>query len=145
MEKSFFTLPKKSVQELVNVGQGMIKVDQKNSCSIKNNLYPYLLTNGQDGLSVYKVDSIDSYKRLGGNTLGATTLWSLLTLTCGYEDPDLAVSEATKRNNKLVDVSVGDIYGGNYSAIGLDSHLIASSFGKMNYTDIENVEKKVSV
>ena len=139
---SFFNLPKQSVAKLVNVGQNMLKVTEKNFIKNKN-LYPYLLTNGQEGLSVYRVDSINSYKRLGGNTLGATTLWSLLTLTCGYEDPDLAVCEATKGNNRLIDLSVGDIYGGNYAQVGLMSDLIASSFGKLKYVDdIKKVEKK---
>lgn len=143
LNKTFFNLPEQSVHNLVNVGKGIEKVTQKNSISLKDNLYPYLLTNGHEGLSVYRVDSINSFTRLGGNTLGATTLWSLLTLACGYEDPDLAVSEATKGNNQLIDLSVGDIYGGNYDKMSLGSDLIASSFGKLKYVeDINKVEKK---
>ena len=101
------------------------------------------MTNGQEGLSIYRVDSVDSYIRIGGNSFGATTLWSLLTLTCGYEDPDLAVSEAENGNNQLIDLSVGDIYGGNYDKFGLPTELIAASFGKLKYVDdVKKVEKK---
>ena len=44
-------------------------------------------------------------------------------------------------------MSVGDIYGGGYSQIGLPAFLIASSFGKLkDFTpeEIANVSKNVS-
>jgi len=34
-------------------------------------------------------------------------------------------------DSKVVDLSVGDIYGGDYSSMGLPADLIASSFGKV--------------
>ena len=75
--------------------------------------------------------------------MGATTLWSLLSLTCGYEDPDLVLIDATKGDNQFIDLSVGDIYGGNYSQFSLQSEIIASSFGKLKYVkDVSKVQKK---
>ena len=143
IEKTFFNLDKKSVSSVISVGDGMEKVIKKNYINIKNKLYPYLLTVGQEGVSVYRVDSINSYKRIGGNSFGPTTLWSLLTLSCGYEDPDLVGFDLCKGNNKSIDLSVGDIYGGNYENISLSSDLIGSSFGKFkNIESLDLVDKK---
>jgi type II pantothenate kinase len=52
------------------------------------------------------------------------------------------MKEAFKGNNELVDLSVGDIYGGSYSSVGLDSSLIASSFSKINISDKNLIENK---
>ena len=141
--KSFFNLPKKLVSDIINVGPGIGKVSQKNYIDLKNNLYPYIMTSGQEGISIYRVDSINSFKKIGGNSFGPSTLWSLFTISCGYEDPDLAVAEAAKGNNKLIDLSVGDIYGGSYENMSLSSDLIGSSFCKFANIDYVNkVEKK---
>ena len=143
IENSFFNLPKKPVSSLINVGQGIENVTKKNYLNLKNNLYPYLLTVGEEGVTVYRVDSINSFKKIGGNSFGPTTLWSLLTISCGYEDPDFAISEAAKGNNRLIDLSVGDIYGGSYDNISLSSDLIGSSFGNFkNVDDMNKIEKK---
>lgn len=143
IENSFFTLPKTSVGKLIRVGKGLDKVEEKYPLSLKGKLYPYLMSNTLEGVSIYRVDGIDSMTRLGGNTFGATTFWSLVTLSCGYKDPEEAVSDAIIGDNQLIDLSVGDIYGGNYSAFSLDSDLIASSFSKLKYVDdIKQVDKK---
>ena len=45
-------------------------------------------------------------------------------------------------------MAVGDIYGGDYSAIGLPGNMIASSFGKlkdMNAEQIKEVKKEVLI
>ena len=143
IDNSFFDLPNESVGSLIKVGEGLDKVKEKNVLSLKGKLYPYLMANGLEGVSIYRVDSINSFTRLGGNSFGATTLWSLLTLTCGYENPDEALHDATEGDNHLIDLSVGDIYGGNYSQFSLQKDLIASSFGKLKYEkDINKVQKK---
>ena len=143
VENSFFNLPKKPASSLISVGEGIENVTKKNYLNLKNNLYPYLLTVGEEGVTVYRVDSINSFKKIGGNSFGPTTLWSLMAISCGYEDPDLALSEAAKGNNRLIDLSVGDIYGGNYDNISLSSDLIGSSFGNFkNVVDMNKIEKK---
>lgn len=138
---AFYRLGKVSVQNLIKVGQLEIK-PEKTFVDLKDNLYPYLVTMGQEGLSIFRVDSLNALRRLGGSTFGATTLWSLLTLTCGYEDPDAALRDAIRGNNSQIDLSVGDIYGGDYSNFGLDGSLIAASFGKLKYADGKKIEKK---
>ena len=110
---------------------------------MRNNLYPYLLSTGEEGISIYRVNSINSYKNIGNNIMGPTSLWSLLNLTGNYEDPKLALKEALNGNNELIDLSVGDIYGGDYGGASLSSDLIASSFSKISHSDnAKNVDTK---
>ena len=144
LENSFFDLPKSTINDLVIVGKKENNINlEKNRLTLKDKLYPYLLTSGDKDLSVYRVDSINSYKKIGYNTMGPITLWSLLNLTCDYEDPELALNEAKNGDNKLIDLSVGDIYGGDYGGASLCSDLIASSFSKIASGDnIKNVDKK---
>ena len=147
IENSFFDLPKGSINDLVIVGKNkndtILTNKNKNKIDLKNNLYPYLLTKGYQGLELYRIDSINSYKKIGYNTLGPTSLWSLLNLTCNYEDAELALKQAIEGNNKLIDLSVGDIYGGDYGGVSLCSDLIASSFAKVsNLEDINKLDKK---
>jgi pantothenate kinase len=140
---AYFNVPKESIGNLIKVGEGLDPVTKKIKIDLKNKLYPYVLSNALEGVTIYRVDSRDSFTRLGGNSFDATTLWSLLTLTCDYKEPDEAVNDAIQGNNSLIDLSVGDIYGGNYDQFGLDSNLIASSFGKIDKkTNINQVDKK---
>ena len=143
INNAFFNLPKKPVADLICVGQGIKKAEKKNYMNLKNNLYPYLLTIGQEGVSIYKVNAINSFEKIGYNSFGPSTLWSLFTYSCGYDIPDFACEEASKGNNQLIDLSVGDIYGGNYENISFSSDLIGSSFCKFkNNDDVNNIEKK---
>ncbi len=140
---SFFDLPGQSIYNLVKVGHKLDEVTQKNYLSLKDNLFPYLFANIMEGTSVYKVEGVDNFQRIGGSTFGATTYWSLVSLTCGYDDPEIAVKDAIKGNNELIDLSVGDIYGGTYEQFSLNSSLIASSFGKLkNVENIDEVKKE---
>ena len=140
---SFFNLSKRPVPSVICVGKGIKKINQKNRINFKHNLYPYLLTEGEEGTSVFRVDSINSFKKIGENSFGPTTLWSILTFFGGYEDPDNAAAEAKEGNNNLIDLSVGDIYGGNYENMSMNSDLIGSSFGKLrNIDDLTKIEKK---
>ena len=116
---SFFSLPKLN----------------KRKYSLKKDLYPYILTTGDEGNSVFRVDSSDSFKKIGHSTIGPATIWSLFYLACNnedYEDPKFALKEAAEGNNNNIDLSVGDIYGGDYSGVGLSSHKIASNFSKIS-------------
>ena len=146
LQSSFFDLPKEKTLNIVRVGKSKSK---KNLCkesinrnALKSGLYPYLLATGDEGISVYRVDSVDSKKKIGGNTMGPTTIWSLFYLTCNYEDPEYAMNEAFKGNNEYIDLSVGDIYGGDYEGISLGADLIAGSFSKIKSVDINRIEKK---
>ena len=54
---------------------------------------------------------------------------------------------AAAGDSSKVDLSVGDIYGGDYSGIGLSSNFIASSFGKLKDLDypedFKHIQKQV--
>ena len=139
---AFFNVPKESIENLIKVGNGLDQVTKKIKVELKNKLYPYVLSNALEGAPLYRVDSRDSFTKLGGNSFDAITLWSLLTLSCDYKDPDEAINDAIQGNNSLIDLSVGDIYGGNYHEFGLDSDLIASSFGKIDRTETDQINKK---
>lgn len=113
---------------------------------------PCLLVNIGSGVSVIKVDEDGKFERVSGTSLGGGTLWGLLSLLTPATTFDgkppftfviqmrsrtdrflfaemLAFSE--KGDNASVDMLVGDIYGQDYSRLGLKSTMIASSFGKV--------------
>lgn len=143
IKNAFFYLPGQKISNLIKVGHGLDEVTQKNYIEFQSNLFPFVMANILEGTSVYRVDSSDNFKRIGGSTMGTTTYWSLVKLACGYDEPEIAVRDAIKGNNELIDLSVGDIYGKSYDAFNLDSALIASSFGKLKYIkDMTHVDKQ---
>ncbi|XP_071551021.1 4'-phosphopantetheine phosphatase isoform X2 [Panulirus ornatus] len=94
------------------------------------NIFPYLLVNIGSGVSIMKVEADDKYERIGGTSMGGGTFWglgSLLTKATGFDELLQLASAGDHRN---VDLLVKDIYGGDYSALGLSGDIIASSFGK---------------
>jgi len=94
-------------------------------------IYPYLLVNIGSGVSMVKVSGSKKFERIGGTSLGGGTLWGLLSLLTGARTFDEMLAMADKGDNTAVDMLVGDIYGTDYSKIGLTSTTIASSFGKV--------------
>ncbi|XP_022966898.1 pantothenate kinase 1 isoform X1 [Cucurbita maxima] len=97
----------------------------------QDDLYPFLLVNIGSGVSMIKVDGNGKFERVSGTSLGGGTFWGLgkLLTKCNSFDELLELSQ--QGNNRVVDMLVGDIYGGgDYNKIGLSSTAIASSFGK---------------
>lgn len=96
----------------------------------QNDLYPYLLVNIGSGVSMIKVDGDNKFERVSGTSIGGGTFWGLgkLLTKCNSFDELLELSH--RGNNRVIDMLVGDIYGTDYSKIGLASTAIASSFGK---------------
>ena len=94
-------------------------------------IYPYLLVNIGSGVSMVKVSGSKQYERIGGTSLGGGTLWGLLSLLTGARTFDQMLAMADRGDNANVDMLVGDIYGTDYSKIGLERTTIASSFGKV--------------
>ncbi|KAI0274944.1 type II pantothenate kinase [Gloeopeniophorella convolvens] len=92
---------------------------------------PCLLVNIGSGVSLIKVDEDGVFERVSGTSLGGGTLWGLLSLLTPATSFDemLALSEAG--DNEAVDMLVKDIYGQDYSKLGLKSTMIASTFGKV--------------
>lgn len=106
--------------------------------------YPYMLVNIGSGVSIIKVTSENTYERVSGTSLGGGTFWGLLSLfTDGSFEDMLKLS--MEGDNTMVDMLVGDIYGKDYSKIGLKSNVIASSLGKIFKKSIkerQNIEGK---
>ncbi|CDO73033.1 hypothetical protein BN946_scf185007.g87 [Trametes cinnabarina] len=92
---------------------------------------PCLLVNIGSGVSIVKIDEDGSYERVSGTSLGGGTLWGLLSLLTPARTFDEMLALSEKGNNETVDMLVGDIYGSDYSKLGLKSTTIASTFGKV--------------
>ncbi|XP_031277027.1 pantothenate kinase 1 isoform X2 [Pistacia vera] len=96
-----------------------------------NDLYPYLLVNIGSGVSMIKVDGDGKFERISGTSVGGGTFWGLGRLLTKCKSFDELLELSREGNNRVIDMLVGDIYGGvDYSKIGLLSTAIASSFGK---------------
>lgn len=94
-------------------------------------VYPYLLVNIGSGVSMIKVSGPKQFQRVGGTHLGGGTFWGIMSLLTGARTFDDMLAMADRGDNSGVDMLVGDIYGMDYSKIGLKSTAIASTFGKV--------------
>jgi len=92
---------------------------------------PCLLVNIGSGVSIIKVDEDGAFERVSGTSLGGGTLWGLLSLLTPATSFDEMLAFSERGDNSTVDMLVGDIYGQDYSKLGLKSTMIASSFGKV--------------
>ncbi|XP_046852774.1 4'-phosphopantetheine phosphatase-like isoform X2 [Xenia sp. Carnegie-2017] len=95
-----------------------------------SDLFPYLLVNIGSGVSILKVDSFDSFVRVGGTSMGGGTFWGLGSLLTSAKGFDELLDLAKGGQHSNVDMLVKDIYGGDYSSIGLPGDLTACTFGK---------------
>ncbi|KAL3835576.1 hypothetical protein ACJIZ3_010312 [Penstemon smallii] len=94
-------------------------------------LYPYLLVNIGSGVSMIKVESDTKFERVSGTSVGGGTFLGLGKLLTNCKSFDELLEMSRQGNNRVIDMLVGEIYGGNdYAKIGLASTAIASSFGK---------------
>ncbi|XP_031386297.1 pantothenate kinase 1 [Punica granatum] len=108
-----------------------------------NDLFPYLLVNIGSGVSMIKVDGDRKFERVSGTSVGGGTFWGMGRLLTKCKSFDELLELSHQGNNRVVDMLVGDIYGGlDYSKIGLASTAIASSFGKAISEDKELEEYK---
>ncbi|OJJ44232.1 hypothetical protein ASPZODRAFT_750844 [Penicilliopsis zonata CBS 506.65] len=94
-------------------------------------IYPYLLVNIGSGVSMIKVSGPRQFERVGGTHLGGGTFWGIMSLLTGARTFDEMLAMADSGDNAGVDMLVGDIYGMDYTKIGLKSTAIASTFGKV--------------
>ncbi|XP_037535594.1 4'-phosphopantetheine phosphatase isoform X2 [Nematolebias whitei] len=100
-------------------------------------IFPYLLVNIGSGVSIVKVESEDTFERIGGSSIGGGTFWGLGALLTKTKRFDELLQLASKGQHTSVDMLVKDIYGGSYGYLGLTGDLIASSFGKSATADKE--------
>ncbi|THH33134.1 hypothetical protein EUX98_g1030 [Antrodiella citrinella] len=101
---------------------------------------PCLLVNIGSGVSIIRVDEDGSFERVSGTSLGGGTLWGLLSLLTPATSFDEMLDLSEKGDNATVDMLVGDIYGQDYTRMGLKSTMIASSFGKVFKKDGKKVK-----
>jgi len=92
--------------------------------------YPYMLVNVGSGVGFILVHSETRWERVSGTSLGGGTFYGLCHLLTGETSFDAMLGLAETGMNANVDLTVGDIYGGDYTKFGLKSSTIASSFGK---------------
>lgn len=93
----------------------------------------------RSGATFTRVDSKDNYHRVCGTSIGSSVFWGILRLLNMFSDPTEAILAGKKGDSSNIDMSVGDIYGGSYSGIGLTENMIASSFGKLKDLDYEEI------
>lgn len=108
--------------------------NKKHFVPLANNgeLFPYLLVSIGSGVSIIKVDGVGQWERVSGTNLGGGTFVGLGRLLTGCSTFDELLELSLQGDNTKVDMLVGDIYGTDYSHIGLSSTTIASSFGKIS-------------
>jgi type II pantothenate kinase len=98
-------------------------------------LFPYLLVNIGSGVSILKVEGPGKISRVSGTSLGGGTFWGLCKLLTKCKTFDEAMDLSELGDNTKVDMSVGDIYGGDYGKFDLPASTVASSFGRMGMKD----------
>ena len=77
------------------------------------------MVNLRNGCNFTRVDSVTNYRRITGSSIGANVFLGILRLLNLYNDPTEAVKGAINGDSSNCDMSVGDIYGGNYKGLGL--------------------------
>ncbi|KAJ5077193.1 pantothenate kinase 4 [Anaeramoeba ignava] len=108
---------------------------------IENFLFeePFIVVNFGSGVSLIKVNQ-GKVERIDGEGVGGATFLGLTRILCGvdsYEEICSIVNSSEKNNidSKRIHLVVGDIFGSDYSAIGLNAEIVASWFGKMAVTN----------
>jgi type II pantothenate kinase len=118
--------------ELLSVpSDGGISVAPENYLKVpvkSEHLYPYLLVSVKSGVSIYKVNSVNDYQKIGGSCLGISSIWALLKGD-GIKSFEQLVQEAEEGDSSNVDMTVRDIYGTRY--LNLPEKITASSCGKL--------------
>jgi type II pantothenate kinase len=90
----------------------------------------------RSGASFIRVDGPKKYKRVTGTSIGVGLAWGISRFMGIFDDPTEMCESAKKGDSSKIDMSVGDIYGGDYKGLGFPTNMIASSFGKLK--DVED-------
>jgi type II pantothenate kinase len=98
-------------------------------------IFPYILVNIGTGISILRVDSPTRFERISGSAIGGGTYFGLCKLCVDDERGSLTFAQsfamAQKGHSNGVNMTVADIYGGDYSAFGLKGDVVAANFGKL--------------
>ena len=90
------------------------------------NPFPCIIVNIGSGVSVLLVESVNSFKRIGGTSVGGGTFVGLCALLAKTESFEDAIALAEEGDSEKVDRLVRDIYGGDYDKLGLGGDVVAS-------------------
>lgn len=118
----------------------------------QDEVFPYLLVNVGSGVSYIEVKGCYEFERVSGSALGGATYWGLckvshvdwfcvchvfivvvlwdFQLLTRYTSFDESMEAARNGVVTRVNLSVGDIYGGDYTDVGLPANITAAFFGK---------------
>ena len=90
--------------------------------------YPYIIVNIGSGVSILRVESATTFKRIGGTSVGGGTFLGLCAMLAGTESFEDAIALAERGDSNRVDKLVKDIYGGDYTLLGLSGDVVASRY-----------------
>lgn len=107
---------------------------------------PYMVVNIGSGVSFLKVrplsqmgptddgsaGSFPRFERCGGTAMGGATFWGMARLITDATTFEEAMDLCRAGDSDRVDKLVKDIYGGDYTKVGLKGDVTASSFGKLS-------------
>ncbi|KAM9972010.1 hypothetical protein ACTFIW_012000 [Dictyostelium discoideum] len=100
----------------------------------------FIIVNIRSGVSIIKVENETNFQRVDGTSLGGGTFWGLCSLLTGVSDYDEMLEMTKNGQSNHVDLVVGDIYGMDYTKIGLSSDTIATqSLLKMVSNNISQI------
>ena len=97
--------------------------------------FPHIAVNVGSGVSILQVNGINDIQRVTGTLMGGGTLIGLSKLLINVDNYNDIMRLAQKGDNTHVDLLVKDIYGSKSvtGSLGLESDIIASSFGKIHH------------
>lgn len=109
-------------------------------------LQPYMVVNIGSGVSILKVRPLSQmgptddgsagtfprFERCGGTAMGGATFWGMARLITDATTFEEAMDLCRAGDSDRVDKLVKDIYGGDYTKVGLKGEVTASSFGKLS-------------
>jgi pantothenate kinase len=110
------------------------------------NSFPILLVIVKTGTSFYRMDSPTDFVRVGGSSIGSSSIAALGKLL--VSEPSVAgmVSKSQELSRpSSVDLLVEDIYGGDCLSIGLPGSIIASCLGKADSSAVNSPDLSKSL
>ena len=90
-----------------------------------------MLVNLRWGATFIRVDGPNKYRRITGTSIGVGLAWGISRYMGLFDGPTEMCEAAIRGDSSKIDMSVGDIYGGDYKGLNFPMDMIASSFGKV--------------
>ena len=126
--------------QLTNLEKQLFKLNvlNKNRTNYLNKqeasqLFPFILVNVGSGVNFHLIkDKSGERVSEGGSSIGGSVFWGLSNFLTEGRSSFSEVKEMAKEGEaSKVDMTVGDIYGGDYHQLELPASVVAGSFGKL--------------